>query len=217
MVAEPRHGCRLLPCPHVLDAVLGITRSLSPTKLVYGCMSSSPRHPKEQEPQVLRRASFPRSTGLPVLGWATRTPCSCHNLPEQGLMSLRHQTPHCTQQKFVEPKMLEITLTKIFPSEMFPWRLNQQGERRESQLWGVRVSVGRDGTAPLPCCASTDSFWLPTVTCRQIHWQIHWFYLPLLLCFLPIPPSSPAASSFFFSASLFIIPLQQDFLYWLSS
>lgn len=32
----------------------------------------------------------------------------------------------------------------------------------------------------------------------------------------PSLPPSPAASSFFFSASLFIIPLQQDFLYWLS-
>lgn len=148
---------------------------------MYELLSQTPQGAGTPDPQ---KSIFPQEHRAACPGMSSAgPPCSYHNLPEGGLMSLRHQTPHWIQQKFVEPKMLEINLTNVFPSATFPWRLSQQGVRRDRQLWGVRVSVRRDGTAPLPCCA--QHWHVPWVT----YSQIHWFYLPLLLYFLPIPPS----------------------------
>lgn len=150
---------------------------------MYELLSWAPQGAGTPDPQ---KSIFPQEHRAACPGMSSTGPCSSYNLPEWGLMSLRHQTLHCIQQKFVEPKMLEINLTKIFPSEMFPWRLSKQGVRRDSQLWGVRVSVGRDGAAPLPCCAQ---HW--HVLGPPSHMQANSLLLSTTGGLLPPPPSLP--------------------------
>lgn len=150
-------------------------------------MSFSLGHPKEQEPQIHRKAYFPRSTGLPVLGRAHHE----HHVPirtfqNEGWCPWDTKCRTVSKQKFVEPKVLEITWQKIFPSEMFPWRWSQQGLRRDSQLWWVRVSVGREGTAHCHAVPSTDTSWLP-----PSHVQANSLVLSTTAALLPPHPSLP--------------------------
>lgn len=157
-------------------------------------------------------------------------------------MSLRHQTPHYSQQKFVEPKMLEMNLAKIFSSEVFSWRLRKHRVGRSKRLrgvraereegWGSSTAFLRPALARILGPLSDTLLFLPQkvwIGCaemrrarqgqdwktlgeqaggqswcvchlgsRELTWksisckprgQIRWFYLQLLVSFLPIPPS----------------------------
>lgn len=139
-----------------------MARSLSFTQLVYRPVSFSPGHPQGAGTPDPWESIFPREhrAACPGMG-SPGSPCSRYDLPEQGLMSLRHQTPHCSQQKFVEPKVLEIKLAEIFPHELFSQRRSQQGVRRDKGCMGSGLGVGRDGAAPLPCAQRRHASCVP--------------------------------------------------------
>lgn len=161
-------------------------------------------HPKEQEPQIHRKAYFPRSTGLPVLGRAHHE----HHVPirtfqNEGWCPWDTKCRTVSKQKFVEPKVLEITWQKFFPVKCFP------GDEANRD-WGGTASCdgsgwvwGGKGQPIAMLCPALTHPGCPQVTCRQIHW----FYLPLLLYFLLIPP---------FQSSCLLVLLQCIFIHYSS-
>lgn len=149
-------------------------------------MSFSLGHPKEQEPQILRKASFPRSTGLPVLGWAHQDHCvPIATFQNEGWCPWDTKPHTVSSRSLLNPKCWKLTWQRLFPVQCFH---GDEANRERGGTASCEGSGWASGGMGQPHChavLSTDTSWVPWVTYRQFHW----FSLPLLVRFLPIPPS----------------------------